>query len=138
MTSRSVRRPLRAAHRGVAGPRSLRSAGWPGRGRSGRRGRGHEKAWRGEVEGCSGANQAGADVRPGEVGHAVGDQGDQVACGLSGVEQLIEGGVHLAVGEEAAPLGARGFCASDRCGVGVAVVAVAANPITPPPDPASH
>jgi hypothetical protein len=29
--------------------------------------------------------------------------GDQVADGLSGVEQLIQGGVHLAVDEEAGP-----------------------------------
>jgi hypothetical protein len=40
---------------------------------------------------------------PGEAGHALGDKGDQVASRLAGVEQLVEGGVHLAVDEEAAP-----------------------------------
>jgi hypothetical protein len=34
---------------------------------------------------------------------ALGGQGDHVAGWLSGVEQLIQGGVHLAVDEEAGP-----------------------------------
>jgi hypothetical protein len=101
---------LGAAYGNVANPWPLTGAGRLSRrhrrsrrGGGGRRAGGHRKAGSREVEAHPGADEAGADVCPREVGHALGDQGNQVTGGLAGIEQLVEGGVHLAVDEEAAP-----------------------------------
>jgi hypothetical protein len=110
MTSLQRDAPLGPADGRPASPRLLPRTGWSRRSRrrSGWGGGGWRhgccgKAWGREVEGRPSADQACANVAPREVGHALGDQGDQVTSRLSRIEQLIKRGLHLAVDEEAAP-----------------------------------